>query len=117
MKVITGIHKKANRSRTRGWVVGCFADDTAKTKAVEIKLWEYGGPITYHYKIFHGHEFIVIDGGSIAIIVRDNGHTKRYVLEAEKRSWILLPPGTKRRVEVLRGPTWGTTVRWPSVPS
>lgn len=107
----------ANASLTQGWVVGHFGEGLGKSDDVEIKLWRYDANPDYGLKRFDGTEFIYIQSGRLRIETVINGTPGMEELDSAKEEYIILPPGTVKRVIALQVPAFGVTVRWPSKPA
>lgn len=115
--VIRGTASECNTSATKGWIVGHFGEDLQKSDGFEIKSWHYDSEPDYPAKQFNGTEFIIVYGGTLRINASVDGKDfTDYVLSGEAQDYIIFPPGTIKTVHVPVTPSFGITVRWPSVP-
>lgn len=118
MEVITGNSQQINLSSTKGWAVGHMQNGLAHSVELEIKLWHYDQPFDYGQKLFAGTEFITIYGGVLKFELElPDGEKSELVLKGDKHEFVILPPGTKKRVIVVEAPAFGDTIRWPSAPN
>ncbi|MEK7536904.1 MAG: hypothetical protein AAB584_00450 [Patescibacteria group bacterium] len=117
MEIITGNAQQINSSCTNGWAVGHMQEGLAHSADLEIKLWHYDKPFDYDQKTFAGVEFITIYGGVLRFELElPNGEKLEITLRGDRHEFIILPPGTKKRVIVKEVPAFGDTIRWPSHP-
>ena len=117
MDPIIGSAKSAGESKTKGWVVGHMHEGLAGTSELEVKLWHYDGPFDYGRKTFQGTELITIYGGILKVeLDLPSGEKKEVFLRGSNHEYLILPPGTTKRVIVLEAPAFGDCIRWPSAP-
>jgi len=122
-EIVTGNAAQVVTSSTNGWVVGYFMPPgIAQSSNFEIKIWHYDEQPDYGQKTFHGTEFIIVEGGTLVFLLDvPDGHgnfilDQAVELQGSAREWVILPPGCKKQVRVLKAPAYGITVRWPSAP-
>ena len=121
-QLIVGNAAEAAASKTKGWVTGHFIPEgLGHTGDFEIKLWHYDAQPDYGIKVFGGTEFIIVEKGvlTLKLEVPDGDGTfipRTIELRGLTQDYVILPPGCKKEVIVAEAPSWGVTVRWPSVP-
>ncbi|KKU68853.1 MAG: hypothetical protein UX89_C0001G0044 [Parcubacteria group bacterium GW2011_GWA2_47_16] len=120
-QLVIGNALKANASSTKGWVAGHFMPEgLGQTGDFEIKLWRYDEQPDYGQKTFGGTEFIIVERGALKLeleVPNASGSFDSCMVELKgsTRDYVILPPGCIKGVVVLEAPSYGVTVRWPSV--
>lgn len=120
--VIVGNAVQAIASSTKGWVVGHFMPPgIAWSCDFEIKIWHYDNQPDYGQKLFGGTEFIIVEAGTLKLELEIPDGRGGFIhnsvdLKGSARDWVIIPSNCKKRVFVTEAPSYGITVRWPSVP-
>lgn len=117
MYCVLGNMNGANKTDAHGWIVGHMAKGIANTDDVEIKLWRYDTNPEYPKKKFLGTECIVVFSGVITLFLEKDGDELTIDLIGVNRDYVILEPGTIKKVVVKKFPAFGVTVRWPSAPN
>ncbi len=121
-EIIVGNAADAAASARKGWVVGYFIPEgLGNSKDLEIKIWHYDSQPNYGQKEFGGTEFIIVEKGTLRLMLEVPDGNGAFVpqaieLKGSNRDYVILPPGCKKQVRVIEAPSFGMTVRWPSVP-